>query len=78
MKTAISIPDPVFKAADRIAKRKGLSRSELYTRAIAALVREEDDGEVTAQLNRVYEREDSKLDATLSTLPAKILDREDW
>src|SRR5689334_20092234 len=34
MKTAISIPDRVFTQADRLAKRLGLTRSELYARAV--------------------------------------------
>lgn len=78
MKAAISIPDAVFQAAERIAKRKGVSRSELYVQAIAALVREEDEREITAQLDRVYADQDSCLDATLAGLPAKTLKGEDW
>ena len=78
MKTAISIPDSIFRAAERVAKRKGLSRSELYARAIEAMVRAEDDQEVTAQLNRVYGREPSRLDAALALLPARIAEPEQW
>ena len=78
MKTAVSIPDKIFRAADRLAKRKGLSRSELYARAVAALVRQEDESEVTAQLNRVYEASDSRLDPTLAAIPGKLLEKEDW
>ncbi|MDP2343748.1 MAG: ChpI protein [Deltaproteobacteria bacterium] len=78
MKTAVSIPDKIFRAADRLAKRKGLSRSELYARAVAALVRQEDESEVTAQLNRVYSSTDSQLDPALARLPGTVLEREDW
>ena len=78
MKTAISIPDAIFRAAERVAKRKGLSRSELYARAIEALVRAEDDHEITAQLDRVYAREPSRLDATLAGLPARTVEPEQW
>jgi hypothetical protein len=78
MKTAVSIPDKIFRAADRLAKRKGLSRSELYARAVAALVRQEDESEVTAQLNRIYSTSDSALDPALAALPGKVLDKEDW
>jgi metal-responsive CopG/Arc/MetJ family transcriptional regulator len=35
LKTAISIPDNLFEAADKVARRLGISRSELYQRAIA-------------------------------------------
>ena len=78
MKTAVSIPDKIFRAADRLAKRKGLSRSELYARALAALVRQEDESEVTAQLNRIYSTSDSSLDPALAALPGKVLEKEDW
>jgi len=78
MKTAVSIPDKIFRAADRLAKRMGLSRSELYARALAALVRQEDESEVTAQLNRIYSTSDSALDPALAALPGKVLEKEDW
>jgi hypothetical protein len=79
MKTAISIPDPVFRAADRLAKRRRVSRSELYTRAIVALLKTEDDAEVTAQLDRAYaDPVASTLPTELRALPAKVLDRDDW
>jgi metal-responsive CopG/Arc/MetJ family transcriptional regulator len=38
MKTAISIPDQVFKSAEVLASRLGISRSELYAKAIEAYV----------------------------------------
>lgn len=78
MKTAISIPDPIFRAAERVAKRKGMSRSELYARAVEALVRAEDEREITAQLDRLYAREPSGLDATLAGLPARAVEPEEW
>jgi len=34
MKTAISIPDDVFAAADKLARERGQSRSQLYSRAV--------------------------------------------
>jgi len=40
MKTAISIPDRVFRSAEQLAARLGVSRSELYSKALAALVNE--------------------------------------
>lgn len=78
MKTAISIPDDVYRAAERLAKRKGISRSELYARALQALVREEDDAEVIAQLNRVYQSDPGHLDEGLRRLPSRIVGDEPW
>jgi hypothetical protein len=38
MKTAISVPDEVFERVERAAKRLGVSRSELFTRAVQAFL----------------------------------------
>lgn len=78
MKTAISLPDDVFRAAERVAKHKGLSRSEFYARAIRALVKEEDEASITEQLNKVYRDSDSSLDPVLAKLQSQALEREEW
>ena len=38
MRTTISIPDPTYEAAGQLARRLGISRSELISRAVAAFV----------------------------------------
>lgn len=78
MKTAVSIPDPIFDAAERVAKQKGITRSELYARALSELLRSQDDTETTAQLDRVYAEHDATLEPSLATLPARVLEREQW
>ena len=54
MKTAISLPDPVFRSAEQLATRLGISRSELYCRAIRDLLARHDDAAITQQLDAVY------------------------
>jgi len=39
MKTAISLPDSTFKEAEALAQQLGLSRSELYTKALQAYLK---------------------------------------
>jgi len=79
MKTAISIPDPVFNTAEKLARRLGLSRSELYVRAISSYVEEHKDQKVTDLLNDVYGyTEDHGLDKSLKKAQMKSLDKEDW
>jgi antitoxin MazE6 len=34
MKTAVSMPDPIFHAFERLAQRLGVSRSQLCSRAV--------------------------------------------
>ena len=80
MKTAISIPDRVFQSAEKLAARLGVSRSELYAKAIAALVEKHREDIVTAQLNEVYgpEGEQSSLDRDVARLQSRSLPREKW
>ena len=78
MKTAISLPDPIFLAAERLAKRLGITRSRLYSRAIERYVSEAEKRDVTTALNKVYEHEDSELDPILEALQALAIPREEW
>ncbi len=55
MKTAISIPDDVFDQAERAAKRLGLSRSELFTRAIQAFLTTRAEQSITDSYNAAFD-----------------------
>lgn len=79
MKTAISLPDELFEAAERVARRLGLSRSELYQRALAKYLESQNGAAITAELNEVYSTQDnSRLDPVLDKLQRASLVREDW
>lgn len=78
MKAAVSIPDPIFAEADRAAKRLGLSRSELYARAIAIYVAKLRADDVTAGLDRVYGGEPAARDPVLAKLQRRTIARERW
>ncbi len=54
VKTAISIDEELFKQAEKRAGKMGVSRSELYSRAVAKLVREEENREIFERLNESY------------------------
>lgn len=63
MKTAVSIPDRLFAAAERYARRHGMPRSQVYAEAIERLIAEEESEEdLTATLNAVCEAVDGSLD----------------
>jgi metal-responsive CopG/Arc/MetJ family transcriptional regulator len=68
MKTAISIPDPVFKAAEQFARRLGLSRSALYSRAVEKYLKEHRQYGVTEKLNTIYGETDSEIDSELADM----------
>jgi hypothetical protein len=77
MKTAVSIPDRIFRAAEQLAARWGISRSELYAKALDALVEEHNEEVITSRLNDIYgpEGEDSSLDPALASLQKRTLKR---
>jgi hypothetical protein len=78
MKTAVSIPDPVFNAAEKLADRLGISRSQLYTRAISELLEQRREDRVTEDLDRIYAQEPSVLDPALARLQTASLAKDDW
>ena len=78
MKVAISLPDPVFRAAETLARRLKKSRSELYAEAIAEYVGARGAKALTAKLDAVYGRESSSLDPALKHAQLERLSREAW
>jgi metal-responsive CopG/Arc/MetJ family transcriptional regulator len=78
MKTAISIPDSVFKTADAFARQRQLTRSALFTRAVEEFLSHHRREDVTELLDRVYATEDSRLDPVLAKLQFASLPKENW
>ncbi|MBV8772125.1 MAG: hypothetical protein JO166_07335 [Deltaproteobacteria bacterium] len=78
MKTAVSIPRPVFEAADRLAKSLGISRSLLYSRAIERYLSEVQQQNITARLNEVYANEMIDIDPMMAMLQAVSVLHEPW
>ena len=78
MKTAISIPDKLFKAADQYAKSHGFSRSKLYAEAVAKFLEQHPADHITKQLNEIYSVESAKLDETISTMQFSSIEKEEW
>lgn len=78
MKTAISIPDPLFASADALAKKLGISRSRLYATALAEYVAKQRSSRVTERLNAVYATEDSRLPDDIRRAQQRLLLRQEW
>ncbi len=78
MKTAISISDTVFRSAEQLAARLGVSRSELYSKALAELIEKHRDDLVTSRLNSIFgmDEEGASLDPDISLLQHRSLSRK--
>jgi len=55
MKTAISVPDDVFRDAERFARRTRTSRSQLFSDAVREYLLRHSPDDVTAAMDRVLE-----------------------
>jgi len=78
MKIAISVPDPVFEAGEHLAKQLGLSRSQLYSDALAAYLSIRGTEAVTARLNDVYAAQPSSVDPAFTQAQQQVLANEAW
>jgi len=70
MKTAVSLPDDLFGAADALARDLGMSRSALYAAAVSEYVAKHRSRDLVETLDRVYGREDGGLDEALARAQA--------
>jgi len=78
MKVAISIPDRIFQAAERISKRLRISRSQLYAEAVEAYIQAQSGDEITARLNEVYSETSSRPEPEVEAATVEVLRRERW
>ena len=75
MKVAISIPDPVFEAAERASRRLRIPRSQFYSRAVEAYVKQTSRRDVTTRLDAVYADQPAEIDPFLATAARATLRR---
>jgi len=81
MKTAVSIPDSLFEAADRFAETMGISRSLLYQRAVEQYLKTQGQDVIRESLDEVYQDEStSRLDPAIEFLQERAIDtdEDDW
>ena len=78
MKTAISLPDAVFRRAERTAKQLKVSRSELYRRALESFIAGVRDREVTASYDAAWSDSESPAEVRFRRRAARkaLLDVE--
>lgn len=78
MKTAVSLPDALFRAAERQARRTRKSRSQLYAEALSEYLARHAPEEVTEAMNRVVDQLMEPTDPFVSRAARRILERNEW
>jgi metal-responsive CopG/Arc/MetJ family transcriptional regulator len=78
MKAALSIPDDVFRGAERLARRTKKSRSRLFSDAMREYVARHSPDEVTEAMNRVCSELGNASDSFVSSAASRALERSEW
>jgi len=78
MKITVSIPDAVFKAAERLAKERQVPRSQVFVEALEEYVARHSPEAVTEKLDAVYRVEESGMDEALVRAQFSVPDHEAW
>ena len=78
MKISVSIPDPTFRKAERLARRLKKSRSRLYAEAMAAYLRRHDPDAVTAALDRVRPKAEDRTEPFGGEAGRRLLSNVEW
>jgi metal-responsive CopG/Arc/MetJ family transcriptional regulator len=78
MKTAISLPDEVFHQADQLARRNGVSRSQLVSDALREYVARHAPDEITDAMNRVVDAIGSAENQFAAAGARRLLKQTEW
>ena len=78
MKTAISLPERVFREAERFARRVRKTRSKLYAEAIAEYLARHAPNDITESMNQVCDRIGVPTDKFQVNAARQILSKEAW
>jgi enoyl-CoA hydratase/carnithine racemase len=78
MKTTLSIPEPLLRKADRLARKMKKSRSQLFRGAISEYVSRHDPADVTKVLDDLYSELDTRPHRSHSEAVRRLLVSTEW
>jgi len=78
MKTAISLPDPLFERAEKLAEDTGRSRSQLYREALTEYLDRHDPQAVTRTLDAALNRIGDQSDPFVDEAARRVLAASEW
>lgn len=73
MKTAVSLPDKLFKIAEETALKLKIPRSQLFARALEEFIQRHSREDVTEKLNEIYSSADSGIDPFVLKMQEKTI-----
>jgi len=73
MKTAVSVQEKLFRRAEKFAKKKKLSRSQLYSNALEEYLAKRDNHDIVERINEVCELVGTSLEPELLKSQIRVL-----
>ncbi len=78
MKTAVSIPDDVYRRAEELAEQTNRTRSRLYSDALGEYLARHGTDAVTTGMNEALAGIDESSDAFLAWANRAVLAKSEW
>jgi metal-responsive CopG/Arc/MetJ family transcriptional regulator len=78
MKAVISVPEDIFRAADRYARRIGKSRSKLYAQAVSEYLARHSPDAVTEAMNEDCRGMGKQEDGFVKAAARRTIGRVEW
>jgi metal-responsive CopG/Arc/MetJ family transcriptional regulator len=78
MKTAVSIPDDIFRGVERLARRTKKSRSRLFADALKEYLARHAPDEITEAMNRACEQAGESKDRFVAAMTRRVLEKSEW
>lgn len=78
MKTAVSVPDELFKQVEGLAKREGKSRSQVYQEALAEYLLRRDPSTTTDTMDCVLEQVGVEPDRWVDAAARRVIEDVEW
>ena len=78
LRTTISIPEDIYRDAEEVAKRLGMTRSQLYSKAVSDFLNRYRKDDMKAKLNEVHATWSPCFDPVLATMQLASLPQEEW
>jgi metal-responsive CopG/Arc/MetJ family transcriptional regulator len=78
MKIAVSIPDDLYKAAERLARRSMKSRSRLFSDALREYLARHAQDQVAEAMDRACAELGTSNDPFVSAAAQRILEHTEW
>ena len=82
VKTAISLDENLFIRVNELAKKMHISRSRLFTLAVADYLKKQENEALLSQLNKAYDDmpsdEELRISQSMKSKHSKIVEQESW